>query len=351
MKKMILLCLALFAMIGAKAQNYGAYAVALETNVMVGEPDTLTARFYNVGDWFISRFDFTARYAGHEIRGSHQFDNVVRAKSGTLVYYADFEIPIPAVDELGEQPVVISIDRIDGQENHCDTVVTAYVHVNSIRIKKRALMEEYTGTWCQWCPWGFVGMENLQKAYGDDFIGVSIHNGDPMAVATYYQPSAYMSYPSGYLNRSSKTDVYSGIVKNYKTASTGYAPADVQVKAVLDTLANQVDVTSTLTFPRNHEGLNYGLIYLLVANGLDEAHAVKVESSTSNGSWTQASAFYGDQTQKEDMKIFTESRYVSGLTFNFVLAAHSGFDPIAGSVPETVTAYEPVVGNYSLSPL
>jgi hypothetical protein len=50
---------------------------------------------------------------------------------------------------------------------------------------KKIVVEEATGTWCQWCPRGAVYMDSLSKLYPNHFIGIAVHNGDPMVVAPY----------------------------------------------------------------------------------------------------------------------------------------------------------------------
>jgi hypothetical protein len=51
-------------------------------------------------------------------------------------------------------------------------------------VAKKVLFEEGTGTWCGWCPRGTVAMEYMDQNHSD-FVGVAVHNGDPMAVTEY----------------------------------------------------------------------------------------------------------------------------------------------------------------------
>lgn len=50
---------------------------------------------------------------------------------------------------------------------------------------RKVVYEEGTGTWCGWCPRGTVFMDSMAKAYPKDFIGIAVHNADPMTVAAY----------------------------------------------------------------------------------------------------------------------------------------------------------------------
>lgn len=74
------------------------------------------------------------------------------------------------------------------------TVVRAWVESDHGRKEKefnignyRRMMvaEEGTGTWCKWCVRGIFAFETLKETYPDRFIGIAVHESDPMAVAGY----------------------------------------------------------------------------------------------------------------------------------------------------------------------
>lgn len=121
----------------------------------------------------------------------------------------------------------------------------------------KLVAEKATGTWCGWCPRGIVGMEYLEKTYGDQVIPVELHwadNFDPYTVvnadgtvsikdqATYSETFSYLSnfiasqsgagFPSMSLNRMMFLDPYYGTT-NYT------APEEFGIKydaeAVLNT--------------------------------------------------------------------------------------------------------------------
>lgn len=69
---------------------------------------------------------------------------------------------------------------------------------------KRALIEDYTGTWCGWCPRVVYGLE-LVKEQSDKVAIVAVHAGDQMSNTTgnaliqAFNPSG--SYPTAMINR------------------------------------------------------------------------------------------------------------------------------------------------------
>ncbi len=66
--------------------------------------------------------------------------------------------------------------------------------------QKNVLVEELTGTWCQWCPRGIYYGDSLCFTY-DNVIFVAIHCSDPMANDEYYQASGLVGAPSANIGR------------------------------------------------------------------------------------------------------------------------------------------------------
>ncbi|MCF0177242.1 MAG: hypothetical protein HUJ90_01335 [Bacteroidales bacterium] len=87
--------------------------------------------------------------------------------------------------------------------------------------ERKFVMEEFTGTWCGYCPRGIATMEYLKDTYGDRFIGISLHgNGssiEPMAIPGGEYLSTLMDafneygMPTGVLNRETAMDPYEAI--------------------------------------------------------------------------------------------------------------------------------------------
>jgi hypothetical protein len=67
--------------------------------------------------------------------------------------------------------------------------------------QKNVVIEEGTGTWCGWCPRGAVAMEYMYATYPDRFIGIAVHNGDPMTVTAYDNGAAFSGFPSSNVDR------------------------------------------------------------------------------------------------------------------------------------------------------
>jgi len=97
-------------------------------------------------------------------------------------------IPIPVnISEQKTESITVTVTKVNGQDDYYpfNNEKSTQTTVVSQTIQKRPLLEEGTGTWCGWCPQGIVGMEKLLDKYGDEFVGVVVHNEDPMAVNAY----------------------------------------------------------------------------------------------------------------------------------------------------------------------
>ncbi|MDG1347251.1 MAG: T9SS type A sorting domain-containing protein [Crocinitomicaceae bacterium] len=97
--------------------------------------------------------------------------------------------------------------------------------------------EERTGTWCGWCPRGAVGLAGMEAT--SDFIGIAVHNSDPMTISNYdggiatWIPS---SFPTGGVDR-----VTTGNPANFSVMYAG------RVNDLTPCKVNSVTYTSTAT--------------------------------------------------------------------------------------------------------
>lgn len=121
-----------------------------------------------------------------------------------------------ASDNAGDIPVEISIKGVSGSKGSSNwdsfIQVKSSILVPDNIFPRTVVMEEFTGTWCQACPAGIVGMDYMEETYGDDnYIGIVAHYGpanssspDPMFTQSYYDVIYQFSggqFPSGVMNR------------------------------------------------------------------------------------------------------------------------------------------------------
>ena len=104
----------------------------------------------------------------------------------------------------GMKFIRVSVPELNEVENMYKDEYAQDKTVVSSKFYDRALvMEEVTGTWCQWCPSGFVMMDYLKQKYPKNVFRIAIHNDDVMAVESYQSmlPSFFSGLPGAVLNR------------------------------------------------------------------------------------------------------------------------------------------------------
>lgn len=287
----------------------------LNTYLSVGKKTTLTLTLENHGTAAISNIDYEMTIGGETIEKHVN----VTVKGSYFGSKANLKVEIPAQQTAGTYPVSITVKKLDGVDNEDVQPTTTFTMAYLSEFPKhKPLMEEYTGTWCQYCPRGMAGMEAMNKLYPDDFVGVAFHNGDAMTITQMY-PNEVNSFPNGYLDRVQNVNPFSGssgaslgIKDDWKRRQNIIAPASIELKAVwADEAQTKLEVTSTTTFVRDFKNSPYQLTYILTADGL--------KGDTSD--WWQVNALSGDAEAKKDpyLAVFAnQSSPIKNIEYNDV---------------------------------
>lgn len=320
----------------------GAYVSELEYGYYKANEEVLIpATITNAGLSAISSIDYTVTVADATESYHMDLDIPIPAKV-TAAQTVDFTIP---ATPAGAYDVTVAIVKVNGQDNGVVAETTTMLPFVDTVPKHLSLVEEYTGTWCGWCPRGFVAMEEMSRLY-PDFPGIAYHNGDPMAMKDG-DPNMVSGYPSSYVNRISEVDPYYAngndfaMPEYWESCNEEFTPVAIEIEAEYDDDTDLVNIKTTLNWvaiPEKVETNNYRLEYVLVADGL-----------TGSGSgWTQSNYFAGYSQGTpyllEEFAAATSS--VTGLVFNDVAILTSGIKGIDGSIPE-ISTETPTVHEYS----
>lgn len=84
------------------------------------------------------------------------------------------------------------------------TIIAAFVVVSVNAQVKKVILEDFTGTWCGWCPEGTVIIDQLLAANPTNFIPVASHNGDALEIpdgAAIDNGLNVTAYPNGAVDR------------------------------------------------------------------------------------------------------------------------------------------------------
>ena len=329
--------------LGGDVKTYAAVFEApdeISTYVLVDKATTLTLPIINRGTANITSIDYELK-VGDETVTRHA---AISLKGTYFGRKGSLKVAMPAMSTKGTRPVEIRVTKINGTDNEDPNPVTTFSMAYLAEVPKhKPLMEEYTGTWCQWCVGGIAAMEAMNKLYPDDFVGVAFHFDDAMQITALY-PNEVTSYPNSYLDRVLNVSPFGGtsgaslgIKDDWRSRADIIAPATLDLEAHwADEAQTKLAVTSTTRFVRNFDNSPYQLTYILTADGL----------KGTGKAWSQANGYAGSSDHADDPYLgpYTEmSGYIIGLEFNDVaiqlLTERAA--AIKGSLPTAVVEDQP----------
>ncbi len=125
----------------------------------------------------------------------------------------------------GQREITITAMDVNGNvdDNPENNEVSGFIFVYNDGAEQKVVIEEGTGTWCGWCPRGFVAMDYMYDNPDQfpNFIGIGVHNGDPMAVQEYDSGLGLTGFPGSHINR---------VLKEIEVGITNWAGAYAQLK-------------------------------------------------------------------------------------------------------------------------
>lgn len=235
----------------------------------------------------------------------------------------------------------VTITQVNGNvdPNPNDNTGSTVITTLSQSPVKKVIIEEGTGTWCQWCPRGAVAMDYMEATYPDRFIGIAVHNGDPMTVSAYDNGADFGGYPSANVDRS-MLDVgvsQASFVSYYNERKDLVVPAAVAGTAAASGSAITVDVNAT--FYSNFPAANYRLGVIVVEDGV---------TGTGSG-YNQVNAYAGGGNgAMGGYENLPNPVPAAQMVYNHVgRALLGGYSGQAGSVPTSITDGQVV--NYSFT--
>lgn len=239
--------------------------------------------------------------------------------------------------------MAISITNVNGNvdPNMADNVGTGIITTLSQAPTKTVLIEEGTGTWCGWCPRGAVAMEYMYNTYPTQFVGIAVHNGDPMTVTAYDSGADLSGYPGCNVDRVllDQSVSQSAFVNFYNTRKDLLTPASVGLTATAVGSALTVDVNST--FYSNFPAADYRLGVILIEDGV-----------TGTGSGYSQTNYYagGSNGAMGGYESLPSPVPAAQMVYDHVgRALLGGYDGQVGSVPASLTDGQNVAYTFNYS--
>lgn len=217
----------------------------------------------------VTEFDLTYTIDGGDAVTEHLSDLDI-APGATY----DFEHGTMYASVTGIHTLEISVAQPNGNtdENLDDNTKSTKLIVVDEVFNKVVVGEEATGTWCGWCVRGHVGLKDMEHNHDDtEWIGIAVHNGDPMADTEYDgKISAMVSgYPSGVINRDTEVDPEDFELLGFQAKSSDIPVGKVAIsRAKMDEATRNITVTTTSTFALDIADADYNLSMIIVEDGV-----------------------------------------------------------------------------------
>ena len=203
---------------------------------------------------------------------------------------------------------------------------------------KAVVIEEGTGTWCGWCPRGAVAMDYMVSTYPNDFIGIAVHNGDPMTVTAYDNGADISGFPGCNVDRVllDASVSQSAFQQYYNDRVNLGVPANIG--ATVSGTGSSVTIDASATFYTPVSSANFRLGVVIVENGV---------TGTTSG-YAQANYYSGGSTAMGGYESLPDPVPAAQMVYDHVgRALLGGYSGQAGSVPATIT--DGTVANYSFN--
>ena len=316
-------------------------------NSAVDQDFAVKATVSNTGAVPVSKIGYSYTIEGVEYDNTIELETPLEAN---FEHTAVLTFPIGAISENGEYGIDLNITSINGEKNTGKRPqATTKVTVVPFLPVHRPMLEEFTGTWCGWCPRGMYALECLNELYGDDVVLAAYHLGDPMAVSGG-TPVAVSGAPSSILNRGGLVDPFYG-----KSERKTFGMKDMVEEsmgtltiAAIDVAAdwNDQDKTSIavktdVRFIKDVENANYKIGYLLINNGLTGTGSDWVQSNTYGSS---SSAYVGTELAE----LTTWPKAIVGMIFNDVVVDNTAMNGVEESLPASIAFNTPYESNYTI---
>lgn len=317
-----------------KADDFGTAYTVLGTQGEVG------VRLTNTGGNAVRTIAYTVTTDGkvsEERTAGVNLPNMTSSDFYSLVLDAD-ETTTPHAK-------TITITKVNGQPNNAaDPTADGTLITVTHKPTYRPVIEEFTGTWCGWCPYGIAGMKSAHKKYGDKVVLIAAHASDIMAIDDYSPIlSLVSSYPSAFFNREVSFYPNSSNMSILIDQSLHRTTvADIDTKAYWDSEEQKgINLYTTTTFVYDSNEANYGIAYVLLANGLTGTTA----------SWAQSNNLSGQSgSDTEMLEWYTSGSKVTGLKYDHVAIGAWGIkEGLAESLAPQTTAGKEQKFAYTLS--
>lgn len=298
----------------------------------------------NYGKQDITDIDFSVQLDGSAATVSHvKLDRVLAFGNKRTI-----NVPMQAPTSAKDHGVTITVSNVNDSENEAmgRKTGTGTLRVLTSAPLHKTYVEEYTGTWCGFCPRGTLGLRLLEERHAGKFVCTAVHRNDPMEISDYSSVLANISgYPSSTINRSFSVDPYMGnsakgfglgLLVEEESAKLTEAAITLDVPTY-DRESQNLVATATAHFHYNADSAPYAIGFILRADGL----------KGNSKEWLQHNYYYSYQgstmyQDDADLQTIIQKGEWMNDPFNHVpIAAEGILTGIPRSIDAPISASEP----------
>ncbi|MCP4120842.1 MAG: Omp28-related outer membrane protein [Bacteroidetes bacterium] len=227
-----------------------------------------------------------------------------------------------------------------------DTTSTVLNGVSYIPTKK-VVAEEGTGAWCGWCTGGAVFMDNIAEN-NENFIGIAVHNDDPMVVGEYDNGvgafPGFDGYPGIIFDRLTALvgvdhEGWTNLVNQYSERISPVAPS--VDTAVFEVYSGDLVVDVSTEFVTKMEDIDFN-----VAVVITEDNVVGTSSD-----WDQSNYYSGGGNgEMGGFENLPDPVPADQMVYNHVARTIlDSYEGVSGIVPDTVVAGNTIAESFHYS--
>ena len=253
-------------------------------------------------------------------------------------------VPVEVLE--GVQDITASIANPNGvaDENTANDAASGSIKGVTPAGGRSVVVEEATGTWCPWCPYGTILMDRLKTGFGDHFVGVAFHAGDPMEYAEY---NDYMfanfelgGYPGVVVNRSSASHPVNALPA-VETILTTPTDGNFEFGAIYDESTDQYLILIGTSFNNDYTGSDFKVHAQIIENNVTGIISQYAQANNLSG---QAGNFDGWESLPNPVP-------AAQMAYQEVARAYlSAFEGLAGVIPADVTAGATYATSFDYTP-
>lgn len=317
--------------------------------VKTGAPATLGGVFRNLGNQTITSADISYSVNGGATVTRKSQPPSLNMATGDRQEITSTSPWTPAAD--GDYTIKLWLENLNSQGDQANgnDTITYKLLASTVVPDRKVVIEEKTGTWCGWCPRGFVGMDYMDSAYHNSVITIAVHNSDPMVTTAYDNGIGSVApggYPGGVIDRAIPSDPNPRDLEDAYNDRMKIIPvATVDIKGVVnDKATNTMSIDVESQFIVDAANVDYRFIAVVLEDSV---------TGNSNG-YAQVN-YYSSQSQNLplvgygfDWQAEPNPVPASRMFYNDVARAiEPSFSGAANSVPANIAKNQMV--NYSFS--